>query len=564
MPKKRTSKAVDPKKGADPKMEANPKKGAVGSELNGGMRNFAEMFAQLDQTNKTLDKGQVIKEYFSKAPEDDKIWTLYLFSGRKLKKHFNTTQLWNWATEYANLPEWLMEESYHSVGDMAETISLVLPLPEGTSNESLTYWINYLDTLKELDDNSRKEKIIDAWKILNQNERFVFIKIITGGFRVGASQKIVINSLSELLGIETNIIAHRLMGNWHPEEITFEKLVHGDEDYEDISKPYPFYLAYAIEGDPADLGEPADWQAEWKWDGIRGQVVVRKGEMFVWSRGEDLVTEKFPEFNELKDILPDGTVLDGEIICFTDGKPLPFNILQTRIGRKNITSKILNEAPVSFILYDVLELNGEDMRSKSMAERRKIIDELLVKFADSNILVPSPVIDFKSWDELKSLRERSRDLLTEGIMLKRKSSAYQVGRKKGDWWKWKIDPYSIDAVMIYAQKGHGRRADLFTDYTFGVWDEGKLVTFAKAYSGLTDKEIREVDSFVKRNTLEKFGPVRTVKPLLVFELAFEGIAKSARHKSGVALRFPRISRWRKDKKPEEADTLDNLKKLLNN
>lgn len=532
-------------------------------EARGGMKDFAEMFALLDQTNKTLDKVEIIKDYFSKAPLEDKLWVLYLFSGRKLKKYFNSRQLWNWATEYSGLPEWLMDESYHSVGDMAETISLVLPVPEGASNKSLTDWIKYLDTLKELDENARKEKIIDAWKVLNQNERFVFIKIITGGFRVGVSQKIVINSLSELLGIETNIIAHRLMGNWHPEETTFEKLMHGDEDYEDISRPYPFYLAYAIEGEPDALGEPAEWQAEWKWDGIRGQVIVRNGELFIWSRGEDLVTEKFPEFAELKDILPDGTVLDGEIICFTDGKPLPFNILQTRIGRKNITSKILNEAPVSFILYDVLELNGEDMRAKSMSERRKIIDELLVKFADSKVLVPSPVINFKSWDELKRLRAKSRELLTEGIMLKRKSSAYQVGRKKGDWWKWKIDPYSIDAVMIYAQKGHGRRADLFTDYTFGVWDEGKLVTFAKAYSGLTDKEIREVDSFIKRNTLEKFGPVRTVKPELVFKLAFEGIAESSRHKSGVALRFPRISRWRKDKKPEEADTLANLKKLLN-
>jgi DNA ligase-1 len=553
MPKLPTSKLKTSKKRSAAKIPV---------EVNGGMRNFAEMFALLDQTNKTLDKVEIIKDYFTKASEEDKIWTLYLFSGRKLKKYFNSTQLWSWATEYSGLPEWLMDESYHSVGDMAETISLVLPLPEGISNESLTYWIKYLDTLKELDENARKEKIIDAWKVLNQNERFVFIKIITGGFRVGVSQKIVINSLSELLGIETNIIAHRLMGNWHPEDITYENLMHGDENYEDISKPYPFYLAYAIEGEPDELGEPADWQAEWKWDGIRGQVIVRKGELFVWSRGEDLVTEKFPEFNEFKDYLPDGTVLDGEIICFTEGKPMPFNILQTRIGRKNITPKILNEAPISFILYDVLELGGEDMRSKTMGERRKIIDELLVKFADSKVLVPSPEINFKSWDELKKLREKSRELLTEGIMLKRKSSSYQVGRKKGDWWKWKIDPYSIDAVMIYAMKGHGRRADLFTDYTFGVWDNDKLVTFAKAYSGLTDKEIIEVDSFVKRNTLEKFGPVRTVKPELVFELAFEGIAESSRHKSGVALRFPRIARWRKDKKPGEADTLENLKRLL--
>jgi DNA ligase 1 len=528
-----------------------------------GMGDFAEMFALLDQTNKTLDKVEIIKDYFSKASDEDKVWVLYLFSGRKLKKYFNTTQLWNWALEYSELPDWLMSESYHSVGDMAETISLVLPRPEKTSNESLLYWIKYLEALKDLTEDQRKEKIISALKSLNQNERFVFIKIITGGFRVGASHKIVINSLSSLLGIETNIIAHRLMGNWHPESVTYEKLMYGDESYEDISRPYPFFLAYAIEGQPEDLGNPADWQAEWKWDGIRGQIIYRKGELFVWSRGEDLVTEKFPEFEELKKILPEGTVIDGEIICFSDGKPLPFNVLQTRIGRKNITPKILNEAPISLIVYDILEFNGEDIREKPILERRKIIDKLLVKAADSHVLVPSPVIEFKSWGELKKLREKSREYATEGIMLKRKSSAYQVGRKKGDWWKWKIDPYSIDAVMIYAQKGHGRRADLFTDYTFGVWENGNLVTFAKAYSGLTDKEIKEVDTFVKRNTLEKFGPVRTVKPELVFEIAFEGIAASNRHKSGVALRFPRIARWRKDKKPEEADTVENLKKLLN-
>lgn len=529
---------------------------------SGGMKDFAEMFALLDQTNKTLDKIEIIKDYFSKASDEDKVWVLYLFSGRKLKKYFNTTQLWNWALEYSRLPDWLMSESYHSVGDMAETISLVLPRPEKTSNESLVYWIKYLESLKDLTEEQRKEKIIDALKRLNQNERFVFIKIITGGFRVGASQKIVINSLSSLLGIETNIIAHRLMGNWYPESVTYEKLMYGDESYEDISRPYPFFLAYAIEGEPEDLGKPADWQAEWKWDGIRGQVIYRKGELFVWSRGEDLVTEKFPEFQELINILPEGTVIDGEIICFSEGKPLPFNVLQTRIGRKNITPKILNEAPISLIVYDILEFNGEDIREKPILERRKIIDKL-VKAADSHILVPSPVIEFKSWDELKTLREKSREYSTEGIMLKRKSSPYRVGRKKGDWWKWKIDPYSIDAVMIYAQKGHGRRADLFTDYTFGVWDNGSLVTFAKAYSGLTDKEIKEVDTFIKRNTLEKFGPVRTVKPELVFEIAFEGIASSSRHKSGVALRFPRIARWRKDKKPEEADTIENLKKLLN-
>lgn len=364
-------------------------------------------------------------------------------------------------------------------------------------------------------------------------------------------------------GIEQNVLAHRLMGTWHPLTTTYQKLLHEDNPNDDISKPYPFFLAYSIEDKPEELGGPDEWQAEWKWDGIRGQIIFRNRQMFVWSRGEELVTDKFPEFASFKDFLPDNVVLDGEIICYAGGTPLPFNILQTRIGRKNLTPKILNEAPAAFIVYDILEFEGEDIRTKPLSERMKILNELKVLAGDNQKFVSSPVIAFRDWAELRKLREYSRDNLTEGIMLKKKSSEYNVGRKKGDWWKWKIDPFTIDAVLLYAQKGHGRRADLFTDYTFAVWDGDKLVTFAKAYSGLTDTEIKEVDSFIKKNTLEKFGPVRTVKPELVFEIAFEGIAHSNRHKSGVALRFPRIHRWRRDKKIEEADTLGNLKKLLN-
>lgn len=527
------------------------------------MKKFAEMFTALDQTNRTGEKTEILSEFFSTASGDDKLWVIFLFSGRKIKKHVNTRQLWEWAIEYSGLPDWLADECYHSVGDMAETISLILPPPLKRSTRTQSQWIKYLDSLKELNEEEKKEKIISALNSISQEERFVFIKIITGGFRIGVSQKIVINALSNLTNIETNIISHRLMGNWHPDEVSYEDLIFGDEKYEEISKPYPFCLAYPIEGEPALLGEPGEWQAEWKWDGIRGQVIYRNGELFVWSRGEELITDKFPEFNELTEYLPDGTVVDGEIICFSEGKPLPSNVLQTRIGRKNLTPKIMNEAPVSFIMYDIMEYKGEDVRSKDLLQRRKLLEELAVKASGSKTLVLSPVIEYKSWDSLKKIRESSRENMSEGIMLKKKSSQYGVGRKKGDWWKWKIDPYTIDGVLLYAQKGHGRRADLYTDYTFGVREGGQLITFAKAYSGLTDSEIIEVDSFVKKNTLEKFGPVRTVKPVLVFEIAFEGIAESKRHKSGVAVRFPRIARWRKDKSASEADTLENLKKLLN-
>ncbi|MDQ3020557.1 MAG: ATP-dependent DNA ligase [Bacteroidota bacterium] len=527
------------------------------------MKLFAEFFESLDQTNKTNDRIEIIKDYFSKADDNDKLWTLYLFSGGKVKKKFNTSQLKAWAIEYSNLPEWLFNESYNSVGDLAETISLILPVKKNSSDLTLTQWVKYIERINNLTEENRKEKIIDAWNSLSQNERFVFNKLITGSFRVGVSQKTIVNALSQSEKIESNIIAHRLMGTWHPDKTSFKELLSGENINDEISKPYPFFLAYSIDDKPEDLGNSEEWQAEWKWDGIRGQLIFRKGKLFIWSRGEELITEKFPEFESLINTLPDGIVLDGEIMCYGDSCPLPFSLLQTRIGRKNITQKILKDAPAVFMVYDVLEFEGKDVREKSLIERRKMILDFRSLILDFSCLKISEEIKFSTWDELRKIREGSRELFTEGIMLKRKNSSYQVGRKKGDWWKWKVDPFTIDAVMIYAQKGHGRRADLFTDYTFAVWDGDKLVTFTKAYSGLTDKEIKEVDAFVKRNTLEKFGPVRTVKPELVFEIAFEGIALSNRHKSGVALRFPRILRWRKDKKIEEADILESLKKLLN-
>ncbi len=371
----------------------------------------------------------------------------------------------------------------------------------------------------------------------------------------------MVNALAKSTQTAPSVIAHRISGNWDPFTIGFDELLSEANTGADYSKPYPFYLAYALEEPVQDLGEPSEWLVEWKWDGIRGQVIKRNGQLFVWSRGEELITDRFPEFQLLIDKLPDGTVLDGEILPFVNQKPLPFALLQTRIGRKNVTKKQLTEVPVIFLTYDILEWNGSDCREKSMHERRSILEQLVVT-VNIPVLQLSPAIQFATWETLIVKREGSRDMGSEGLMLKRKNAIYQSGRKRGDWWKWKIDPLVIDAVMIYAQKGHGRRSNLYTDYTFAVKDGDKLVSFAKAYSGLTDKEFAEVDQFVKRNSLEKFGPVRTVKPLLVFEIAFEGIAASGRHKSGVALRFPRINRWRKDKKPEEINTLDDLQKML--
>ena len=529
------------------------------------MKQFAELVMKLGSSTKTNDKLNALVDYFRVANDKDKVWVIAIFSGRRPKRAVNTTQLANYAVELTGLPFWLFEESYHVVGDLAETITLLLPEKNNQKDNVHPLWY-YLEKLKIIEkepEETRKQFIIDAWMEMNDAERFVFNKLITGGFRIGVSQKIMVNALAKTMQSEASDIAHRIGGNWDPNLIRFDELLSAHATTTDWSKPYPFYLAYAIEENDLEklLGDPANWQAEWKWDGIRGQVIRRNSELFVWSRGEELMTDKFPEYQSFCELLPDGVAIDGEIIPSVDRKPLPFAILQTRIGRKNISKKQLQEAPIAFFAYDLLEYNSEDIRSKTLDERRTLLEQLVLSINHPKLIL-SPVVDFSNWSELAALRKNSRAMGAEGFMIKKKSSSYQVGRKRGDWWKWKIDPLTIDAVMIYAQKGAGRRSNLYTDYTFAVRDGDKLVAFTKAYSGLTDKEFAQVDYFVKRNSIEKFGPVRTVKPELVFEIAFEGIAASRRHKSGVALRFPRISRWRQDKKPDEVNTLEDLKQML--
>ncbi|MBN9386089.1 MAG: ATP-dependent DNA ligase [Chitinophagaceae bacterium] len=555
------------------------------------MRLFAELVVLLGTSTKTNDKLEALTNYFSGAVDKDKVWVIALFSGRRPKRTVNSTQLTLWSLEVTGLPAWLYEESYHTVGDLAETIALLLPdqqdpvwsgltdVERAEEDGSLSYYLKRLTEIGKEEEPIKKDFIIQCWAHMNKDERFVFNKLITGGFRIGVSQKMIVNALGRTTATSPSVIAHRISGSWDPAVISFSNLLSEEDAASNVSRPYPFYLAYALEDEPSALGNPDDWQAEWKWDGIRGEVIKRQGQLFVWSRGEELMTERLPEYQAFSNDLPDGTVLDGEIIGIqpaagtsSSNQPvspgnftvLPFAALQTRIGRKNVTKKQLTEAPVGFIAYDLLEYEGVDWREKPLRERRAQLEQIV-----GNIHHPlmhiSPIVKFNTWDELTGARQTSRDRGSEGIMLKKKDSPYQVGRKRGDWWKWKIDPLVIDAVMVYAQKGHGRRSNLYTDYTFAVRDESndnKLVTFTKAYSGLTDKELAEVDTFVKRNSLEKFGPVRTVRPELVFEIAFEGIAASSRHKSGVALRFPRINRWRKDKKSDEINTLEDLKKIL--
>jgi DNA ligase-1 len=528
------------------------------------MKIFAELVNHLGASTKTNDKLQALQDYFAVAEDADKVWVIAIFSGRRPKRMVNATQLAVWANELTHLPAWLFEECYHTVGDLAETIALVLPetkTAEQVDAHSLSYYLETFGAMQKSPEEEKKNFILQQWAVMDAAERFVFNKLITGGFRIGVSQKVMVNALAKFVKLPAATIAHRISGNWDPATTTFEQILSEEHAASDNSKPYPFCLAHALEAEPSSLGDVNDWQAEWKWDGIRGQIIKRNDELFVWSRGEELITDKFPEYAALQELLPAGVVLDGEILPYNGTMPMPFSVLQTRIGRKLVGKKQLTEAPVAFFAYDLLEYEGQDFRQQPLSLRRQKLEEI-VEAVNHPVLKLSIVLKADDWNEWTELRRQSRDVGSEGLMLKRKSSAYHSGRKVGDWWKWKIDPLTIDAVLIYAQKGHGRRSNLYTDYTFAVKDGDKLVSFAKAYSGLTDKEFAQVDNFVKRNSIEKFGPVRTVKPELVFELAFEGIAASNRHKSGVALRFPRMLRWRQDKKAEDINTIEDLKKML--
>jgi DNA ligase-1 len=526
------------------------------------MKAFAALFSALDGTTKTGIKVAALAEYFRTAPEGDRLWTIALLSGRRPKRLVSSTELRQWAAEAADLPLWLFEEAYSVAGDLAETIALILPQGSSQSDISLSDTILRLRNLAGQPVESRQAAVMADWQALASDERFLYNKLLTGGFRMGVSQGLMTRALAQATGVEEATLAHRLMGDWSPDTTSFQGLIsdHGGG----AARPYPFALASALEGLPDDLGSPGEWIAEWKWDGIRGQLITRPGAFALWSRGEELITDRFPEFASLADFLPQGTVIDGEVLAWdaAEGRPLPFAALQTRIGRKSVSKAQMAKAPARMLAYDLLETDGIDLRSAPLAERRTKLEAIVATLPTGLALDLSPSLSVVDWPSLAAKRTSARDHLAEGLMLKRLSSAYHVGRKRGDWWKWKLDPYSVDAVMIYAQAGHGRRANLFTDFTFAVRDGNDLVPFAKAYSGLTDTEFRMITAWVQKNTLERFGPVRRVPPELVFEIAFEGIQASPRHKSGIALRFPRMLRWRQDKGVAEIDTLDALKALL--
>lgn len=525
------------------------------------MKHFAELINALESTNKTNAKIDAIIDYLERAPDEDKLWFIALFTGKRPKRNVNTNYMKEWALEITQLPFWLFQESYSSVGDLGETLSLILPPPTEKIERTLSEWMNEIIGLKDKSDSEKQDFVLNSWNGLDYTERLIFNKLLGGSFRIGVSDKTLINALTKFSNQESSALTHSLMGKWQPENTSFKELISAENINPDNSKPYPFCLAYPLEKDLEDLGKPDEWQIEYKWDGIRGQIIRRNEEVFIWSRGEELITEQFPEIKEVVQNMKGNFVLDGEILAVKDNQVLNFNELQKRLNRKTLTKKMLSEIPIQVFAYDLLELEGNDLREKTISARRVMLEELLLNQHPEKIRL-SELIAFENWNELDQIRENSREINSEGLMLKQKNSHYHSGRKKGDWWKWKIDPLTIDAVLIYAQKGSGRRSAYYTDYTFAVKNEDKLVTIAKAYSGLTDKEIMEVSKFVNKNAIEKFGPVRTVKPELVFEIAFEGIGFSNRHKSGVALRFPRIVRWRKDKKVDEIDDLEEIKKLI--
>ena len=565
------------------------------------MKSFARLFAELDQSTATRAKQAALVRYFdaiaarasaSETPQRDAAWAVYFLAGGKPRQTVPTRVMRDTARDIAALPEWLFDESYQAVGDLAETIAHVLPPPSRTSDLGLADWVEErLLQLKGAPPEEVARCLAGWWDELDTGERFLLIKLIGGAFRVGVSKLSVTRALATVSGVDAKIIAHRLMGytdgRSRPSAAAYRSLISqpsdegdGERPAELRGQPYPFFLAHALNEPVARfdalLGSPHDWQVEWKYDGIRGQLVVRGGEPFVWSRGEDLVTERFPELVALAAAVPDGTVIDGEIMVWRAGDgstaPAPFADLQTRIGRKTLSKKLLAETPVVLVAYDLLEEHGTDLRTVPQAGRRQRL-EALVNDIDHPSLRLSPVLEADSWDAFATLREEARARRVEGFMLKRRDALYGTGRTKdvGVWWKWKIDPLSVDAVLIYAQRGHGRRASLYTDFTFAVWDRAldpadsrprALVPFAKAYSGLTDEEMVKVDGIVKKTTIEKFGPVRSVEPTQVFELGFEGIQRSSRHKSGIATRFPRMLRWRTDKRIEEADTLASLEALM--
>lgn len=526
------------------------------------MKRFLQLYTELDATTRTNEKVEALERYFTDAPPADAAWAAYLLAGKKLGKALSSRRLRDWAVEATGLDTWLVEECYQSVGDLSETIALLLPEPSDPQDVALHAIIeDRIVPLGSLDEADQKRLVTDVWRTLDAPSRFLFHKLISANFRVGVSRSLLVRALAHVAKVDEAVMAHRMAGPWKPTGADFARLLVEREDDADVDlgRPYPFLLAHPLEADPATLGPITDYQLEWKWDGIRAQIIHRGDRAIVYSRGEANVARSFPEIVNLGAALPVGTVIDGEILAWHGDRPLPFASLQTRLNRKNVELMLFTDVPVAFLAYDILEWEGVDIRAKPQADRRELLESLAKSVRDLRV---SPLVAIDDWSKAVELMNESRDRGVEGLMIKRRDAAYEVGRPRGVWWKLKVAPYTIDAVLIAAQPGQGKRAGLFTDYTFGIRDGDAFVPIAKAYSGLTDAEIDEVDRWIRNHITGRYGPIRSVTPELIFELGFEGIAASDRHKSGIALRFPRMLRQRFDKPLGEIDSVESLQALL--
>jgi DNA ligase-1 len=526
------------------------------------VKRFVRLYTELDATTRTTEKLAALRRYLEDAPPEDAAWGVWFLGGGRFKRAFAGPRLRDWVAEASGHPRWLISECHDAVGDLAETIALLRPPADGDFDEPLHQLVrDRIAPLPGLDEAGRRELFLDAWRTLPGDACFVWLKLVTGAFRVGVQRTLLTRALAEHAGVDRAVMAHRIMGGIEPTAEALTQLLSPDADVGGGVTPYPFFLASPQESDVAGLGDPADWLVEWKWDGIRAQLVRRGDAAMVWSRGEEAIDGAFPEIAGLARRLPDGTVLDGEILAWEDGRPLPFTLLQQRLNRRRVELMLFADVPVRFLAFDVLESGGRDLREEPLETRRDALERIVAGLDDEPVAISEPLV-VREWNDAAAQRATAREVGTEGLMLKRRGSPYRASRPRGDWWKWKVDPWTVDAVIIAAQRGHGRRASLLTDYTFGVWDGEELVPIAKAYSGLTDEEIKQVDRHLQKTTTARRGAYRQIDPQLVFELAFEGIQASSRHRSGIALRFPRMQRWRTDKTPEEADRLETLQALL--
>jgi len=518
------------------------------------MRLFGQLLQACLQEPKTLQKISLLSDYFNEESPENMPMALHFLMGENMGRFCSGRQLREWAAQLLGLPDWLVDESYEALGDNSETISLLFPNKPSSLAHDLKAVCERIQQLKSEPIDVKKDWIIDVWSKSSRDDIYTFNKLLGGGIRIGASKKNVLKALSRTVHLDVDILEQRLLGTWEPTKIAYDALVNPDDIAGKGTCPYPFFLASPIQDVDATLMPFSDWQIEPKWDGIRAQLVHRQEGTQLWSRGNDLISDQFPDILDSASELPYG-VYDGEVLAWGADGPQPFADLQKRLNRKKVTRQLLASIPCIMMLYDCLEFEGVDVREQALHERCKKIRDLRPPFYTSNPLTLNGV------SALNDYVKNARNNRVEGVIIKRLSSAYKSGRVRGDWWKLKVDPLLLDVVIMYAQKGKGIRSGLFTDYTFGVWDNNQLVPIGKAYSGLTNDEIKQVHQILNNHLTDRFGPVRGVSPCVVLEVAFDSIQESPRHKSGLALRFPRINRLRLDKPVEEANSLEDARAL---